>query len=203
MFLIYPFFEGGGMGTAILTIIFTAILLTGVYAACQRKLHLIIGLCLAVPSIIIDWLHIITKNPDLYLPSGIMSMLFYIFVIGIILHHIITAKEVTADIIFGAINVYLLIGLTWGVLYSILYIFRAQSFIIDPAHITGAGINWSVFVYFSFTTLTTLGYGDITPAGSFAQSLASLEAVVGVLYIGIMVARLVGLYLYQEHKKAS
>ena len=203
MFLIYPFFEGGGMESLILAILFTIILLAGVYAASQKKIHLAVGLLLAIPSFITDWLLILTHKPVFYILSGVFSMAFFIFVIVVIMYSVMTAKEVTGEILLGAVNVYLLLGLVWSVAYSLLYFIDYRSFSLGALCPVEHDVSWTKFLYFSFTTLTTLGIGDIIPASAFSQSFTSLEAVVGVLFIAVLIGRLVGLYLYESRVDAA
>ena len=99
--------------------------------------------------------------------------------------------KVDQDIIMGAICVYLLIGIFWFLLYRI-------SFVLNPANfieLQGTDNNPDfTLLYFSFTTLTTVGYGDITPTAPAAMGLANLESIMGQLYPAIFVARLVSLY---------
>ena len=98
----------------------------------------------------------------------------------------------TPDVLYGAISVYLMIGLTWSVAYLLLENLYPGSFYIDAAHNPDGYLNLSDLLYYSYVTLTTLGYGDITLVTSQARSLAFLEAVCGVLYVAVLVARLVG-----------
>ena len=99
------------------------------------------------------------------------------------------ARSVTSDTLKGGIAAYLLLGLLWGIVYDLIYSF-------DPAAFGGVALeqNQGDLLHFSFTTLTTLGYGDIHPISGIARVAADLEAVVGVLYPSILIARLVSLY---------
>jgi hypothetical protein len=101
------------------------------------------------------------------------------------------ASKVDQDIITGAICVYLLIGIFWFLLYRIVFNFNPENFIELQEN---EGNPDFTLLYFSFTTLTTVGYGDITPTASAAMGLANLESIVGQLYPAIFVARLVSLY---------
>lgn len=97
-------------------------------------------------------------------------------------------QQIDADILIGAICVYLLMGIFWFLLYRINYTLDSNNFtkVLDNTNFQ--------LLYFSFTTLTTLGYGDITPTGSAVMGLTNLEAIVGQMYPAIFVARLVSLY---------
>jgi hypothetical protein len=109
--------------------------------------------------------------------------------IFLIQKEIFSTRKVTADTLKGGIAIYLLIGVAWAALYNVLYGFNFQAFngILLLQH-------QADFLHFSFSTLTTVGYGDITPITSFARMAADLEAIVGIMYPAILIARLVSLY---------
>ena len=104
------------------------------------------------------------------------------------------ARKVDANIIIGGISVYLLIGILWALLYLFLYDLQTGIFEIDE--------DGSLF-YFSYTTLTTLGYGDILPKGKIARMLANVEAISGQIYLTVFVARLVGLHIASEMRSTD
>ncbi len=106
----------------------------------------------------------------------------------------VRSVRVSAETICGAICVYLLLGLTWTAAYSILFTLQHGSFFVAPTHDANGVLTVLDLLYFSYVTLTALGYGDITPITSQARSLAFLEAVTGVLYLAVLISRLVGLY---------
>jgi voltage-gated potassium channel Kch len=96
-----------------------------------------------------------------------------------ILNHVLRADQVDAETLYGAVCVYFLFAALWGVLYVLT---------------AGSRFDAGPMMYYSFVTITTLGYGDITPATELARLLALLEAVLGQLFLVILVARLVGVY---------
>ena len=115
--------------------------------------------------------------------------------IGGLLSSIFHARVITPDVIRGSISVYLLLGVFYALFYVIVYA-------IEPSQFSESfqPDSFSAYIYFSFTTLTTLGYGDISPAGSMARTLSSIEALTGQLYLTIIIARLVGLHLAHSSK---
>lgn len=124
--------------------------------------------------------------------------LFLLYVTGTILRTVFRARIVDGNILCGAACVYLLFGALWGYSYAMLEVANHASFtIVAPATETGVDLydepGW--LIYFSYTTLTTVGFGDILPANAFARSLAVLEAVVGQIMLVVMLARLVGLHV--------
>ncbi|MGB5596187.1 MAG: potassium channel family protein [Crocosphaera sp.] len=112
-------------------------------------------------------------------------MILVILAIGFRISH---EKRVTVEVIRGGICLYLLLGIFWFFLYQILVFFDANAFSFPE------GMTKSSLFYFSFTTLTTLGYGDITPNNAFAMTLSNAEALVGQIYPAVVIAKLVSLY---------
>ena len=113
----------------------------------------------------------------------------------IFLSFLFRTKHITTETIYAAIVVYLFMGVLWTFLYRLLYS-------IDPSCFQIA-LNQSrdpdlIFVYFSFVTLTTLGYGDIVPLSDQAYAFTILEAIMGQMYLAIMIARLVGMQISQS-----
>lgn len=127
--------------------------------------------------------------------SGIGVLLFSV-TIYYLSRQLFRVQEVTADTIKGGISAYLLLGFVWALLYSFVVQINPDAFVVTSN-------KEMMFVHFSFTTLTTLGYGDIVPSDRFAALLTNSEAIIGQLYLTIFVARLVGLYIVGERKKNS
>jgi len=120
-----------------------------------------------------------------------LTTLFFIIVTIALVAHVAVAREVYSSTLICAINSYLLIGLTLSILFLILDFFIPGSF----SQIDAAEVSLSTFIYYGFVTLTTLGYGDITPDTALARSLASFTALFGQLYLVIIMALIIGKYL--------
>lgn len=108
--------------------------------------------------------------------------------------------------VFGAASLYILIGLSWAILYLILETTLPGSFHIADAHNPDGVLSLGDFTYYSFVTLTTLGYGDMVPVSCQARSLATLEAISGLLTLSVVVARIISLHaaqLLEEDKKLN
>lgn len=128
-----------------------------------------------------------------------IRMVFLGYATVLIVRHAVRAHKVTVDTIAGAACAYVLTALTWSTLYDLLETLRPGSFAIPPTLLIPPARDPSfALVYFSFLTLTTVGYGDIHPLNVGAGGLAMGEAVVGQLYVAIMIARLVSLQLVQR-----
>ncbi len=113
---------------------------------------------------------------------------FLIVPIRSIIQRLFQERQVTVNTLRGSVCVYLLIGTLWSIVYGIIYTVNPQAFAFaHPA-------SGEELYYFSFVTLTTVGYGDIVPVAPLARSLTNVEAIIGQMYIAIIVARVVGLY---------
>jgi hypothetical protein len=99
----------------------------------------------------------------------------------------------------GAICVYFLVGIVWALLYSTLEFFQPGSFQMPQGTVNQA-TSQATFTYYSYVTLTTLGYGEITPISGPARSFALLEAMMGQLYLAVLIARLVGIHIAQSSR---
>lgn len=108
---------------------------------------------------------------------------------------------ITTHRIQGAIAVYLMLGLIWAFAYSLVELQVPGSFQLPAAAAANGTTGMRSFVYFSFVTLTTLGYGDVIPLSSGARTLATLEALAGQLYLAVLVARLVALQIAHSRRE--
>lgn len=194
-----PFLEGAVGIEVLMDIFMTLILISGLYAASQSKRLFCVGLLIAFPAFVAHWLSYLANVPLSALAGKICSAIFFTFMVVLILNYLSEEKEITADVIAGAICGYLLIGLMWANFFSVLEILQPGSFSVP----TGASAESSYFTYYSYVTLTTLGFGDITPITEQARSLSVLEAIAGPIYLAILVARLVGMSISQSIRKEA
>jgi hypothetical protein len=199
MFTVRPFLEGL-VGIGLLVDIFaTLILASAVYAVSSNKRLFRLALLLAFPTLIIHWANYFVEAGFLPLVGEIFSGLFFAFMVVVILGYIFKEKQITTDTIAGAICAYFLIGLMWSSIFAILELLQPRSFQMPPNMLAES----FSFRYYSYVTLTTLGYGDITPISNQARSLSLLEAITGQIYLATLVARLVAVNILQSVKKES
>jgi hypothetical protein len=114
--------------------------------------------------------------------------------------YLMKKTQVTGDTIFGAIAVYLAIGVLFGGIFTMMALETPAAF--DPPEFVRFGGETALY-YYSFVTLTTLGFGDITPISDLAQILTTLEAILGLVVIAVLVGRVVGLLVNQESDSAK
>ena len=183
-----------------LNVFMTAILISGTYAVSNKKIYILITAVLAMPMLLSMWSADFVQIPYILLTGEICGVLCMAFMVIIILSHIVRVKNVTEDVIFGAIVVYLLIGLMWSFMYSVAEYIHPGSFVMPEGPIKNSEF---LFTYFSFVTLVTLGYGDITPLTAPVCSLSALEAIIGQIYLIVVVAWLVGMFVSQSMVRNS
>ncbi|MEJ2427722.1 MAG: potassium channel family protein [Deltaproteobacteria bacterium] len=181
-------------------ILWSAVLVSAIYAVSHKKRYIFVGVLLAVPMLVSIWSRNFVVDFSLEVVGGLCGATFFIFAMIQILIFIYKQKEVTRDIIAGAAIVYLLMALAWSSIFAVVESLHPGSFSIPE--IGGISTGRS-FLYYSFVTLTTLGYGDITPVTSLARSFCILEAVIGQLYLVVQVAWLVGVHVSQSMLKKS
>ena len=180
-----------------------AMLAASAYAVSGRRRVLMTALALGVPAIAAQAGAVALPGRTSLLIAAGFALLFLAFVTVVIFGSVLAPGKVTRDKIAGAISVYLLLGMVWALLYIVLASAHPGTFDL-PAGAEGQGeATEYTFFYFSFVTLTTLGYGDITPVSPVSQTLAWLQAVVGQLYLAILVARLVGLHIVHSGQEES
>ena len=199
----YPFLQGSVEGYLALAILFSVVLLAGVYVVSHHKRNLVIGLAFGVPAIAANWLRFFSPSPEVIALNHVFSILFYAFIVYALLRGVLTSKKVTSDVLYGAVAVYLLLAITWGWVYSLLEFLMPGSFTIFVGPNAGGKPVWADLVYFSFTTLTSIGFADILPITYFSRSFAILETVMGVLYITVLIGRLVGMYSGEAAEAAA
>jgi hypothetical protein len=181
-------------------IFFTSILISAVYAVSKKKYILLIAALLALPMLVSIWTNRFVEIPSLVLVGDCFGILFMAFMVIVILSFIFRKQEITSNVIYGAIVVYLLIAIMWAFVFSVLENIHPGSFAVGEDQIEAGR---SLFIYYSFVTITTLGYGDITPVTAPANSFSFLEAVTGQIYLVVLVARLVGIHIAQSMDRKS
>jgi hypothetical protein len=193
LYLLSPFLVDRPIGDFIVFFVFSLSLVVVVYQIDRAKLEFRVHIGLVFLALI---LRTIAALAPIYSSFNhwfeLFSTLIFLAFIGLsvysILRELILAGQVTSDIIKGGICIYFLFGFFWAATYNIVHIFDADSFSSASEVITNADL-----FHFSFTTLTTIGYGDISPASKTARVLANLEGIVGVMYPTVFIARLVNL----------
>lgn len=191
----------GDMDGIILLMSYNAIMIVGIWSLLDDPKFFLAGIVLAGISIAASLGQIVLPSMEFMLSLTVLSMLLIFSVISsvIISQHIFTTTKVTANVLIGSACVFMFLGLNWTILYVFILLFDPGAF-SGVAAIDGSGednLFWDM-TYFSFVTLTTLGYGDIGPLSPLARALAYMEAVIGQLYTVLLVGVLVGAYIRED-----
>ena len=201
--LLFLLHQGRQVGVLYVIVFISVSTVLGIYAVSGSRRDFWIATLLGIPVVLFRWGSLVVKNELVTILMFISSIVFFLFLTVSILLYVLRSREVTTDTLFGAISVYLLIGFTWALGYALLNLIQPDSFALSTQSKVSDEAATVNFIYYSYTTLTTLGYGDITPKSSIAKYVAVMEAVCGVLYVAILVARLVGLHLVPSPTKKS
>ncbi len=199
--------RAAGYGSLLFGLLIVAVSYAAASAAGDTKLLRRIYLALVAPVLLID-LGIITMGAGdgMALAGAAFQTVLLSFTAIAIIVHVVRIEHVSLDTILGGVCVYLLIGETFTYLCSIIELMRAGSYLegghslhIPPNvnHLLGRRPE---LMYFSFLTLTTVGYGDIVPVAPLARVLAMLEALLGQIFLATFLAFLVGNFLVQKQK---
>jgi hypothetical protein len=193
-----PFVEAiPNYGTFIDGSLLTLVLMSGVLAVARKRRILIVAIVLVIPVIAARWAHLFRpgQSPAITL---VPALVFFGFMIGHLLYFILQAKRVDSEVLCAGLSVYLLLGMTWMVAYMLVDQLSPGAFVFTAGGPNSAhDMTGFTAIYFSFITLTTVGYGDIVPISNIARMLTSIEAVTGTLFMAVMIARLVSLYSTQ------
>jgi hypothetical protein len=193
-FIWAPFVEEIEGGELIVSGLFSLVLLAGVVAVADRKRVLVIAIALAIPAIAGKWINHFRPDvisPTLFLVAGLLLM---IFVIANLMRFVLRAPLVNAEVLCASISAYLILGLMWTLAYWLVDQLTPGGAFSFNRNAGPQSINGFTGFYFSFITLSTVGYGDITPVSRLARWLAAMEAMTGLLYVAVLIARLVSLY---------
>lgn len=186
-----PLARPGKLGESLFSALFTLTLGSGVLAVSRRRWAAVVAGGLAVVAIGTEWAGRINPGPALQV-AGAASGFTCVAILGaVVLRQVFRPGPITLHRIVGSAAGYILIGIAWGELYRLLCALAPGAL----AASSGAALDRSHYLYYSIVTLTTVGYGDITPLHPLARSLAMLEALTGQLFPAILIARLVSLEL--------
>jgi len=196
IFVFVPVLSRGRAGEIFIKIIYSVMMLTGILSVAKNKKSVIgIGI-FAFISLIINWISYVEPTVSVLIAND-LGEIFFTFVFALVIL-IKTFKEgdITFQRIQGSIVVYLLMGIIFANVFHAIYLSTGASSFNNINN-----LDLKEFLYYSFVTLTTVGYGDISPVHPLARSLANLEALIGQLYPAILIARLVSMEFESSNRK--
>ena len=185
MIMLAPLTERVGIAVITLEVLFTIVVLLALNAATERRGHQIVAAACAVTWVVTDWSALLFGLPLLHVPAGIAFFCLLFVVLYEILTLLLRVRQADFDTLSAAVAAYFLLAVAWAASIEVIEMVRPGSF--NGLHPQ----QWSELLYFSLSTLTTLGYGDITPANPLVGIWATLEAACGVLYTAVLVSYLV------------
>jgi len=192
--ILHPYAETSRFGYYAFRVIGSAATLISVYAAKIHRGLLVFALLLAIPTLFQRILLPEANASSLSIFNMVLSFVFDVLIIVVIFRHVFAKERANSETIFGALCIYLLVGFSFASAYGMVATFDLKAFYLDPRtnlHIVPDRFD---FIYYSFATMTSLGAAGITPVSSQARSLSVLEAILGVLYLAVLIARLMGAY---------
>lgn len=193
LFVIYPFLAAGSTGKALVNVSFSLILLaSAITVARPRTKRLLIALVFI--AFATRWWSYVTFSPRAVLLDTVLTIVFLWLVIYLLLVRVFAKGVVNVHRIMGAVAVYMLIGLVFGLMHFVVEHVTPGAYLVN-AELDSPERLMGHFSYFSFVTLTTVGYGDVTPLIPIAQQLAVLEGLIGQLFPAVLLARLVSMEL--------
>jgi len=194
LFVMTPFLEELPHGDLIETVLMSLVFVSALLAVGGRRRTLILCTALILPALASRWLSHL--HPHLVTPSvrHAFGLLFTAFVVMNLLRFIMRAPRVEAEVLCAAISAYLMLGLLWSLAYLMVGELSPAAFSFSSGPEAGRTMDTFNAFYFSFVTLSTVGFGDVTPVSKVARTLSVLEAITGMFYVTMLIARLVTLY---------
>jgi Ion channel len=192
--LLYPYAGDGGLRYQWFRALGLGLTALSVYAVSFRRWTLVIALLLAVPAAMN---RIIVPRQDasvMALVGVMLTFAFDVFVLITIFRRIFRFERVTSSTIFGALCIYLLVGFSFTNLYIFVSKLQPWAFYLVPGVNIHQTVEYSDLIYYSFGSMTSLGSSGIIPVSPVVRSLSIVEAILGLLYLAVLVSRLVGMY---------
>ena len=192
--VLYPYAETSGPGFYAFRILGALIIFLTVWAVTFSRGLLLLVIALAIPSILQHLFFHPHAPGTLPFVNRVLSIGFDLLIIGIISRHIFHTEKPDSETIFGALCIYLLLGFTFASIYSAIANRVGAAFYLTPTVNLHAVPDRFDFLYFSFGTLTELGTPGITAVAPLARSVSLLEAILGILYMAVLISRLINAY---------
>lgn len=191
LLVVMPYLGDTPQGRMFVGLLNVIILMTAVAAVKRSILSLVIAILLGLPALVFQFLAIQSGLPGHFAMCWGFGAGFYAFTIAHLLHYVLRRDAMTADKLYGAVATYLLIAIMWAYLYGVLQYFYPGAYAYLGAPKT---LDMADLIFYSFTVLTTAGFGDVTALLNQSRFATLLEAVTGVMYVAILIARLAGVY---------
>jgi hypothetical protein len=197
-FFISPFIDSSTARLLLSSLVFSMMMVAGIMSMSRKAALRVAAGMVGVIAISLRWLRLAVPTPTIEILGSIAVLAFMVMLTVVMLSKVFSKGQVTAHRVKGAIAVYLLIGLTFAILYGLLDQLLPNAFNLPATAENISVVRQELMTYFSFITLTTLGYGDITPTHEVTRMFAIMEGLFGQLYPATLLARLVSLSLVRQ-----
>jgi hypothetical protein len=203
IFFLYPLGEVGSL-RFLTSLFFSVILITGAITASRNRIFRMLVFSWGLLTFIFVWVRYLFPHGTLIFIANCLALFFLVLLTALILGQAFREGPTTSHRIMGAVAAYLLLGIIWSLAYYLVTLRIPEAFNVQgPLALGGGEALQSHLFYFSFVTLTTLGYGDIVAVHPMARMLVILEGVAGQLFPAILIARLVSLHVQSKRKTQS
>lgn len=192
--LSYPLSAAGGVWPALFYGFYAAIYVVATWALTDSHILRVFAGSAGLAVFAAGLLNSYAPSNGAALAVYLTSIAYHLGMVVVLARYTFGARTVMTDVLISATSLYLVIGSGFAALLALVEWYVPGSFVAS----SGAVVDWQQMVYFSYVTLTTLGYGDITPVGFYAQSFVAFEAIGGTLYTVMLLSRLVGLHASRE-----
>ncbi len=200
----YPYAaDASGFRYHIFRILGSSVTLLSVYAISFRRGLIFIALLLSVPALLQRTVLFRAEASTVSQLAIFLSFAFDVFVIAVIFRRVFARETPDAETIFGALCIYLMVAFSFASLYTVIATLQPNAFYLDPITNNHKFPNAFDFVYYSFGTMTSLGAGGITAVSPQVRSLSVIEAILGVLYLAVLISRLMGAYRSSRHGRQN
>jgi hypothetical protein len=190
----YPYVKEGSLSYFVFRVLGSAGILLTLYVISLRRTLLIFAVLLAIPAILQRFLLLEADAGALSVLNMVLSFAFDVFVIVVIFRRVFTKEQPSSETVFGALCIYLLVGFCFASVYHMIATLQPAAFYLDPLMNLHRVPDRFEFIYYSFTTMTSLGANGITAVSGQARSLSIIETTLGIMYLAVLIARLMAAY---------
>ena len=192
--IVFPYAESNAFAYYAFRVLGSTAIVLCVYVVSFRRSLVVAALVLAVPAFLHRILNLSTSASSLSILNNVLSLVFDVFIVVVIFRRVFAPRQPNEETIFGALCIYLLLGFTFASIYGMVAAINPHAFYLDPAANFHSFPDRFDLIYYSFGMMTSLGASGITPVSAEARSISVIEAIIGVLYLAVLISRLVGAY---------
>jgi len=192
--ILFPYAEASHFGSYAFRVIGSFAIIVSVYAANVHRSLLIFAIVLAIPALFERIVLPEVNAHSFSVFNIILTLVFDVVIVVVIFRHVLAEERPTSETIFGALCLYLLVGFSFASVYGLIAAFQPHAFYLDPQTNLHRVPDRFDLIYYSFCTMTSLGAAGITAVSSQARAFSILEAILGVLYLAVLITGLIGAY---------